>query len=87
MHPELAGETGAIQLALGGGEDYELLLAAPPDRMEEVREELESRFSVRISRVGRVEEGTGLVFLVPAEGERALLEPVGFDHFKSGESA
>jgi len=86
VHPELSGEANRWELALGGGEDYELLLAAAPGQLDDVQEEFEARFSVPLSRVGRVEEGTGLVFLVPTEGERTLLEPLGFDHFQTGES-
>ncbi|MEZ5361010.1 MAG: thiamine-phosphate kinase [Bryobacterales bacterium] len=64
-----------LERALHGGEEYELLFAAPsklaiPESFEELP----------ITRIGRVEPGAGL-WRESARGERLPLEPEGFEHF------
>ncbi len=71
--------TSAIELALSGGEDYELAFTAPESIVKALQEENDSRFTV----IGRVtEEGVdgGKVSLVDATGED--YEPIrkGWDH-------
>ena len=64
-----------IEVAVGGGEDYELLAALPPERLEEaiaaVRES-----GTELTPVGRVGGARGVEIRLPAGG---LLEPRGFD--------
>lgn len=71
-------------LALGGGEDYQLLLAVSPDREEEVATAARE-CDVEIARVGRftgADEGLRL-----QRGDRVEeLEPAGWDHFASAAS-
>ena len=69
------GASEGLDLALHGGEDYELCFAAPAGGMDV--EGFRQRFGVGVTRVGRVEEGEG-VWLEQA-GE---IQPVGggFDH-------
>jgi thiamine-monophosphate kinase len=74
VSPELAAAAGALgvdalALALAGGEDYALLVAAPPATTLE-----------GFARVGRFEGGSGNVWLEEA-GSRRRIEPQGFDHF------
>lgn len=57
-----------LQMALGGGEDFELLVAAPEDLTS----------SVELIEVGRVvDEGVWIL----VEGERRTLDIEGWDHF------
>jgi thiamine-monophosphate kinase len=61
----------ALSLALGGGEDYALLLTARP--------------RVRLpgaQRIGHVEKGEGVVLVQP-NGSRVNIAATGFDHFKA----
>ena len=67
---KFAGD-GALQYALYGGEDYELLITYPEERMREIE-------NLGFKTVGTVSEGEG-VFL---DGE--FLEKKGYDHFKGG---
>lgn len=69
-----------LALALGGGEDYELLATLGPDDVEVGRRELDERFGVTLTSVGTIVEGAGLVALDPDGGE-APLEAAGWDHF------
>jgi thiamine-monophosphate kinase len=67
----------ALDCALGGGDDYELLFAAPEEAEREI-----SRLAgeVGVARIGRLEEGRGAV-LRDSGGERAI-DGLGYDHFE-----
>lgn len=79
---ELAHQLGEdpVSWAYTGGEDYELLAAVPPDRLERLYERMK-RLNLPVSRIGEVTEGPGLVAL--RGGETVTLEEGGFDHFRS----
>lgn len=69
----------ALKAALHGGEDYELLFAAPASA--DVPRQLGG---VRITRIGRFvrrQLKSPLVMLLGADGSRATLEPQGWEHF------
>ena len=65
-----------IQLAAGAGDDYELLLTAPPDRAPEL-ERAAARADVALTRLGRAEAGTGVVLRTAAGG---TVDLVGYEH-------
>jgi len=65
-----------LQLALHGGEDYELLFSARAGKR------IPSRIAgVAITEVGQVKRGRQVV-LVDGKGRRAALRPGGWEHFK-----
>lgn len=68
----------ALEFALHGGEDYELLFAADPGAASGLAA-LAADMDLPLTRIGRVVEGEGVVLIGPA-GER---RPAGggFDHF------
>ena len=68
------------RLLLGGGEDYELLLAVPPRAMQEAKQAFADAFDLPLTRVGSAREGKGLT--VRGRVDPAL--PAGFDHFEVG---
>lgn len=70
----------ALELALGGGEDYELLATLDPSAVERATGELADRFGVTLTRVGRIIDGRGVV-AVDTDGREIPLEPKGWDHF------
>lgn len=76
----------SLDLALRGGEDYELLFTAQPGAVEAVREEFEERFGVALTVIGRVEEGEGVHLASPGDpgGDTVPLEGGGFSHFPEG---
>jgi thiamine-monophosphate kinase len=80
---ELAGALtiDPLELALSGGEDYELLATIDPAAVEPARARLEERFGVALTDVGEI-TGQGFV-LVHADGSERPLEPKGWDHFSS----
>jgi thiamine-monophosphate kinase len=79
-----AGGSDPLELALHGGEDYQLLLAVAPDEVEEVRE-LARVFGAEVTAVGSFVEGEPAVSLRDASGERSLV-PRGHDHFRASGS-
>jgi thiamine-monophosphate kinase len=72
-------EVDPLELALGGGEDYELLATIDLTNLERARNDLHERFGVTLTDVGVIIDD-GLV-AVDAEGRESPLEPKGWDHF------
>jgi thiamine-monophosphate kinase len=70
----------ALDLALGGGEDYELLLAARRGRVSPHADAFQAAFGLPLTRVGVLEEGDGVHLQDPA-GRRTTLRGGGFQHF------
>lgn len=66
-----------LDLALGAGEDYELLFTAPADVMNSLRPELD----VPITVIGEVVQGGGRVELVDDDGSPMATGSGGWDHF------
>jgi thiamine-monophosphate kinase len=77
LSPAVRAELGA-EGALAGGEDYELLLAVPPERAQAF-ERACTRRGEQVTRIGRLTRGRRRV-LRSADG-RLLTPPAGFDHF------
>ncbi len=70
----------ARDLALSGGEDYELCFAAPPDAVAPVQRAFEQAFGLKLTRVGRVVAGAGVAELKP-DGSVQPLRRTAFQHF------
>lgn len=70
-----------LELALGGGEDYELCFTIPADRCEEAMAAVTEATGTPVTRVGEVvEESRGRVLLV--ESAETPLEAPGWDHLR-----
>lgn len=76
---ELCGSPDAArELALGGGEEFELLVCLPPDRLDEAAEAV-ARAGSQLTMIGRVSEGeAGAV----TDGAGRRIEGSGFDHMR-----
>jgi len=80
VQPGLTTSSGeGLRTALQGGEDYELCFAAPAGRVDPAG--FAARFDVPLTRVGRVEEGSGV--WLENGGSLEPLERGGFDHLGS----
>lgn len=75
---DLLGESRALDLALRGGEDYELCFVTDPGVVDVSY--FRERFGVDIQRVGYVAEGQG-VWLQDGSGVRTEVASGGFDHW------
>jgi thiamine-monophosphate kinase len=69
----------ARQAILAGGDDYELLFSAPPDRSALI-DAISARLRLALSRIGRVRAGSGVVVL-DESGKAIELKVKGHDHF------
>ena len=68
-----------------GGEDYELCFVSPPGVTDPWAEEFQARFGTGLTRVGHVEEGTGVEVVGGADGQEHVSG--GFDHFSFREGS
>jgi thiamine-monophosphate kinase len=68
-----------LEVALSGGEDYELLATIDGSVVATAGAKLEERFGVPLTEIGEITE-SGLLAVDADGGERAL-EPKGWDHF------
>jgi thiamine-monophosphate kinase len=66
-----------VQLALHGGEDYELLFTAPRSKRIPAR-----IAGIPITRIGSIIRARKM-FLMDEDGRRDKLEPLGWEHFRS----
>lgn len=69
-----------LELALEGGEDYELLATVRPGALEEAAAKVRDRFGTALTEIGEIKLGEG-VTAVEADGSEHPLEPKGWDHF------
>ena len=76
-------DVDALELALSGGEDYELLATMPSDAVASAREEPRETFGVALTEVGEIVAGESLV-AVDVDGAERPLAPAGWDHFAAG---
>lgn len=70
----------SFELALSGGEDYELCLVVPPGALAPHLSEFENEFGIALTRVGVIEAGSG-VLLRSSGGGREPLAFGGYQHF------
>lgn len=70
-----------LRWALGGGEDYELLLTADPQRAEALVEAVEEAAGTRVSIIGQVTQASSGRFLVATGGQELPLASDGWAHF------
>jgi len=75
VDPAIAGALGidGLELALHGGEDFELLLTVSPDKVS-------IALDLGFHQIGEITETTGVIE-VRDTGQTSLLEPRGFQHF------
>lgn len=75
----LAHDPLLSELALGGGEDYELLFTAPPHRATEL-ERLSAELRLSLTRIGVIQATPGLVFF-DQTGAAVTIGRKGYNHF------
>jgi thiamine-monophosphate kinase len=74
-----AGEPSLIETILTGGDDYEILCAVSPDKVEGFRAAADS-VSVPLTEIGTVSQGEGVRFL-DAQGKKMTLSRLSYSHF------
>ncbi|MCL6473285.1 MAG: thiamine-phosphate kinase [Firmicutes bacterium] len=76
---KLTGER-AIDIALAGGEDYELVFTAPKDAKMEIERAL-SKLSVKVTEIGEIVDMSHGITTVDWSGKEIPLETGGYTHF------
>jgi thiamine-monophosphate kinase len=77
--PAVRSERQWLMAALGGGDDYELLFAAPGGAAAEIAA-LAREAGVAVSAIGRIESGSG-VRVLAADGAALAVPSAGYHHF------
>ncbi len=72
------GKESALELALGGGDDYEIAFTAAPAEAQSIAE-LATRFSVAVSKIGIVTKGDALQCV--RAGQEFAYRHAGYRHF------
>jgi thiamine-monophosphate kinase len=75
-------DVDALELALSGGEDYELLVTIPGGAVADARTRLHERFGVPLTDIGATETGDGV--RIETDGDVRPLIASGWDHFRHG---
>lgn len=75
----LAAEPNVLDLALAGGEDYELLWSAPPSAAAALAT-LSTELELPLTRIGTIVAEAGLSVLAP-DGVEIILPKAGYNHF------
>ncbi|HEY8715721.1 MAG TPA: thiamine-phosphate kinase, partial [Candidatus Acidoferrum sp.] len=78
---ERSGGVDAQQLALNGGDDYELLFTVPDRKKHLVPRAIDG---VTVTAIGRITRGRSVV-LIDEDGKSSELKPLGWDPFRSKE--
>ena len=68
-----------LDLALSGGEDYELLFTASSETMVDIV----ARSEIPVTVIGGISEGVGLVTVIDSDGRVIVPRDRGWDHFAS----
>jgi len=68
--------------ALRGGEDYELLITAPPGRAERLAQRITAETATPVTIIGEILPPDQAPELVLPDGQKAPLGGTGWDHFK-----
>lgn len=76
------GSLHALDLALNGGEDYELLFSVPPRKVIQIARKFKN---VPLHCIGEICRSKEIILVLP-DGKQTPLCPAGYDHFAKGNS-
>jgi thiamine-monophosphate kinase len=71
----------AIDYALSGGEDFELLVTVPPRQLSRAKRPVAT--DARLTIIGRVTPARRGLTVIDATGQRRPLPRVGYEHFRN----
>ncbi|MBI4744617.1 MAG: thiamine-phosphate kinase [Actinobacteria bacterium] len=70
------------ELALNGGEDYELVLTAPESKVNQIADEILKICKTPVSVIGEIVADTENISIIEEDGSSKKLSFYGFNHFK-----
>lgn len=71
----------AEELAVGGGEDYELLFTLAPEQLNDLQKEFERQLGKTVYPIGEIEEGKPEIQWYK-NNQKVVLSKAGFNHFQ-----
>lgn len=71
-----------LDLALYGGEDYELLFTVSPQKADNIIKSLKKELNAKVSVIGEIREGQEGIKLEDLQGKVSDLQPKGYNHFR-----
>ena len=71
-----------LDLALYGGEDYELLFTVSPQKADNIISSLKKELNTKVSVIGEIREGQEGIKLEDLQGKVSDLQPKGYNHFR-----
>ncbi len=80
-HLRLSKQAASYGMALGGGEDYELLFTAPEKNSKKITE-LSKKLKLRMTPIGRIVEAKKGLRVVNEHGLEVKVKNAGYEHFK-----
>ena len=75
------GDAG--EMALNGGEDFELLMTTPEKKIELIASQFKKRFNLPLSCIGEIRPGNYGLKIKYKDGREKRLEARGYEHFKT----
>lgn len=86
LFPEsLSWSCNPVEMALHGGEDFELLFSVPCSKAKSLEETYPSHFP-KITRIGTMTGNAGKIWMLDPGKKRQLLVELGYDHFSRSQS-
>lgn len=76
----VADDPDLLKVALGGGDDYELVFTAPATAEQKILIAAAAAAGVGVTRIGRITAGDG-VAVIDTDGAEILLDTMGYRHF------
>jgi thiamine-monophosphate kinase len=85
LHKEMEEITSKspFELALRGGEDYELLFTVREDAPSEIFNQITEQTGIPLTEIGRIVTKEAGLYTIDQHERKELLQPKGWDHFKS----
>ena len=70
------------ELALYGGEDYEIVLTAPEAVVDNIKAKVEADTQTKVTEIGEIVSEKEGIFLVDVEGRVSKISAFGYEHFR-----
>jgi len=71
-----------LSLALGGGDDYELLFCVSPEKAKTM-EQLQDELTCSVTRIGELSSEVDGIMVKDENGSTRKAQPLGYDHFRT----
>ncbi len=74
-------KASALNLAVTGGEDYELIITAEPAKARIIKAKVEVETATSVTFIGKIKEDGDEIEMIDAAGKKVLRKRAGYEHF------